>query len=49
MSQEHEDYADRDSPRAGLSPAVWRLLGAGVLMLMLFGFCLLISLFINVD
>jgi hypothetical protein len=49
MSQEYEDYADRDSPRAGLPPAVVRLLAALVLMLVLFAFCLLISVQIDVD
>jgi hypothetical protein len=49
MGQEHDDYADRDSSPVRLPPAVVRLLAALVLMLVLFGFCLLISLFINVD
>lgn len=49
MDQDREDYADRDSPRVPLPPAVVRLLAALVLMLVLFGFCLLISLFIDVD
>jgi hypothetical protein len=49
MDQERDDYADHDSPRAGLPPAVVRLLFALVLMLALFGFCLLISVQIDVD
>jgi type VI protein secretion system component VasF len=49
MSQEYEDYADRDPPRAGLPPAVVRLLVAVVLMVALFGFCLLIGVLIDVD
>jgi hypothetical protein len=49
VSQEYDDYADHDSPRAGLPPALVRLLFAVVLMLALFGFCLLISVQIDVD
>lgn len=48
MGQEHDDYADRDPPPVRLSPAVVRLLASVVLMLVLFGFCLLISLLIDV-
>jgi hypothetical protein len=49
MGQEHDDYADPDSSQAWLHPAVVRLLAALVLMVVLFGFCLLISLFVDVD
>jgi hypothetical protein len=49
MDQERENYADRNSPRVPLPPAVVRLLAALVLMLVLLGFCLLISFLIDVD
>jgi hypothetical protein len=49
MDQEREDYAESDRPPIGLSPAVVRLLAALLLMLALFGFCLLVSLQIDVD
>jgi hypothetical protein len=49
MDQERQDYADRDLPPVRLHPAVVRLLAALVLMLMLFGSCLLIGVLIDVD
>jgi hypothetical protein len=49
MSQEHDDYADRDVPPVRIPPAVVRLLVACAIMLMLFGSCLLIGTLIDVD
>jgi hypothetical protein len=49
MDPEREDYADSDPPPAWLRPAVGRLLAALVLMLALFGLCLLIGVLIDVD